>query len=298
MRRLLVPLVLAGLLTGCVDSGPSAEDRSPVDPGSVPDTADPVDGPALRGTVRDTEGDPVPGARVTVTLLRSKSERASVGIGAAFSLGLSCFADKRGCQSPTTEGVSAGDGTYAVGVPANNGDPAVGVALSVVAPVANSADDRVGTTVTLPAKAATGGTFDVPVASEALRLTRRGAHQLRVAMPTTRQAKASGPVTVTLTQLPTDGDAAGATADFTETEVKLPFDLRVAEASRLLVAAHREARIGDRPVTVSATSVLRGIKVAISRGASPGHGQRGQAAGPGAVRPDRRPARPPLGADG
>lgn len=272
MRRLLAPLtlagLLAGLLSGCVDSGPSAEDRAPVDPGSVPATAPAVDGPALRGTVRDTEGDAVPGARVTVTLLRSKSERTEIGIGAAFSLGLSCFADKRGCKSPTAEGVSAGDGTYAIGMPANNGERPVGVAVSVVAPVANSVDDRVGTTVTLPAKIVAGGTFDVPVASEPLELTRRGQHDLRVAMPTTRQAKLSGPVTVALTQLPADGDVSGATADFTETPVKLPFDLRVAEDSRLLIAAHREAKIGDRPVTLSATSVLRGTARPISRDAS------------------------------
>lgn len=268
MRRLLVPLLLAGLLSGCVDSGPSAEDRGPVDPGAVPDTAPAVDGPALRGTVRDTEGDAVPGARVTITLLRSKEERTSVGIGAAFSLGLSCFADKRGCKSPTAEGVSAADGTYAVGMPTNNGDPPVGVAVSVVAAVADSADDRVGTTITLPAKTVAGGTFDVPVASAPLELTKRGSHDLRVAMPATRQAKPSGPVTVAVTQLPADGDVSGATADFTETEVDLPFDLRVAEDSRLLVAAHREARIGNRPVTLSATSVLRGTAVPVSRGAS------------------------------
>ncbi|MBA3742127.1 hypothetical protein [Sporichthya sp.] len=272
MRRFLAPLVLAGLLagclSGCVDSGPSAEDRGTVDPGSVPDTAPAVDGPAIRGVVRDTAGTTVPGARVTVTLLRSKEERTGIGIGAAFSLGLSCFADKRGCQAPTAEGVSAGDGSYAVKVPTNNGDPAVGVAISVVAPVANSADDRVGTTVTLPAKAGQGATFDVPVATEALELTLSNGRDLRVAMPDTRQAKPSGPVSVTLTQLPAEGNVASATADFTETPVKLPFDLRVAEDSRLLVAAHREAKIGDRPVTLSATSVLTGTSVPASRGAA------------------------------
>ncbi|HUR73736.1 MAG TPA: carboxypeptidase-like regulatory domain-containing protein [Sporichthya sp.] len=273
MRRLLAPLVLAGLLAGCVDSGSGAEDLTPVDPGSVPETAAAVDGPAIRGSVRDTAGTPVPGARVTVTLLRSKQERTSVGIGAAFSLGLSCLADKRGCKSPTAQGVSAGDGSYAIKMPANNGEPPVGVAISVVAPVGNSADERVGTTVTLPAQATAGATFDVPVASEGLKLTLNKeanvpGHDLRVAMPATRQAKPTGPVSVTLTQLPADGDVSGATADFTETPVKLPFDLRVAEDSRLLVAAHREAQIGDRPVTLSATSVLKGTAVPASRGAA------------------------------
>lgn len=272
MRRPLVLLLLAGLLAGCVDSGPGAEDLGPVDPGSVPATAPEVDGPALRGTVRDTAGAAVPGARVTVTLLRSKEERASIGVGAAFSLGLSCFADKRGCRAPTAEGVSAGDGSYAVAMPTNNGDAPVAVAVSVVAPVGGG-ESRVGTTVSLPAKAAQGATFDVPVATDALRLTvnRQGGGagtKLRVAMPATRQAKPRGQVSVTLTQLPAEGDVSGATADFTETPVQLPFDLRVAEDSRLLVAAHQEARIGDRPVTLSATSVLAGTAVPASRGAA------------------------------
>src|SRR5689334_5963070 len=94
-HRVLVPALATGLLlAGCIDSGPSAEDRDTVDPGSVPATAPAVDGPAIRGVVRDTAGATVPGARVTVTLLRSKDERTSIGIGAAFSLGLTCFADK------------------------------------------------------------------------------------------------------------------------------------------------------------------------------------------------------------
>jgi hypothetical protein len=273
MRRVLGPALLTALLlAGCVDSGPNAEDTTPVDPGSVPATAPVVDGLAFRGTVRNTAGDAVPGARVTVTLLRSKEERSSIGVGAAFSLGLSCFADKRGCKAPTSEGVSAGDGTFAVKIPTNNGAAPVGVALSAVAPVGANGDDRVGTTVTLPAKAAAGGTFDVPVASEPLKLTLDkewmvAGHNLKVAMPATRQARPSGPVTVTLTQLPAEGNVSAATADFTETPVKLPFDLRIAEDSRLLVSAHQSAKIGDRPVTLSATSVAVGTAVPASRGA-------------------------------
>jgi hypothetical protein len=227
----------------------------------------------MRGTVRDTEGAPVPGARVTVTLLRSKEERDSVGIGAAFSLGLSCFADKRGCRAPTAEGVSAVDGSYAIRMPTNNGDPPVAVAVSAVAPVGGSANERVGTTVSLPAKATQGATFDLPVASRPLKLIRNkgsllAGDQLRVAMPATRQAMPSGAVAVTLTQLPAEGDVSTATADFSETPVKLPFDLRIAEDSRLLVSAHQQAKIGDRPVTLSATSVLVGTEVPASRDAA------------------------------
>lgn len=269
MRRALAPLALTSvLLAGCVDSGPNAEDAGPVDPASVPATAAQVDGPAIRGTVRDTAGKEIPGARVSVTLLRSKDERASIGIGAAFSLGLSCFAEKRGCRAPNADGVSAADGTYAIAMPKNNGDAPVGIAVSVVAPVGDNADDRVGTTVTLPAKAAAGATFDVPVASTPLKLNKQGANQLRVAMPDTRQAIPNGAVSVTLTQLPAEGNVSNATADFTETPAKLPFDLRIAEDSRLLVAAHQEAKIGDRPVTLSATSVLTGTAVPASRDAA------------------------------
>jgi hypothetical protein len=148
----------------------------------------------------------------------------------------------------------------------------VGVALSVVAPVGDSPNDRVGTTVTLPAKNAAGGTFDMPVASDPLKLTlnqdsKVAGHELRVSMPSTRQARPSGAVSVTLTQLPAEGNVSSATADFTETPVKLPFDLRIAEDSRLLVSAHQPARIGDRPVTLSATSVVVGTAVPASRGA-------------------------------
>jgi hypothetical protein len=86
-------------------------------------------------------------------------------------------------------------------------------------------------------------------------------------MPNTRQARPSGAVSVTVTQLPAEGNVSSATADFTETPVKLPFDLRVAEDSRLLVSAHQAAKIGDRPVTLSATSVVVGPAVPASRNA-------------------------------
>src|SRR3954469_982657 len=94
-------LLTLTLSSGCVDSTPEAGNTT-VNPGDVPAHAAAVPGPALSGTVRNQAGKPVPGATVTVTLLRSKAERASVGIGAAFSLGLSCFMEKRGCRAPTS----------------------------------------------------------------------------------------------------------------------------------------------------------------------------------------------------
>jgi hypothetical protein len=60
---------------------------------------------------------------------------------------------------------------------------------------------------------------------------------------------------------------AAATADFSETSVRLPFDLRTAEDSRLLVVARQAARIGGRDATLSATNVLTGTAVPASRDA-------------------------------
>lgn len=147
-------VLLTGGLAGCSDRGSDAGSAPPVDPASVPATAADVTGPAIRGSVRTPDGKAVPGARVEVTLVRTEEERRSVGIGAAFSLGLSCLADRRGCRAPHRDGVGAGDGTFAIAMPVNNGDPPVGVAVSAVA----GADEtsRVGTTVVLPAKAAKG----------------------------------------------------------------------------------------------------------------------------------------------
>lgn len=265
-RARILPILFAALLAGCVDGGTDAGDRVPVDPASVPAHAAPVRGPAIQGTVRGANAGEVAGARVTVTLLRSKSERASIGLGAAFSLGLACFADKRGCRAPTAEGISAADGSFAIAVPANNGDAPVGVAVSVVAPIGVSPEDRVGTTVVLSAKASAGTSVDVPVGSAPLAFRRSGT-TLRVDLPATRGARPTGPVQVTLTQLPAEGDVSAATTDFSETPAKLPFDLRVAEDSRLLVVASQDARIGKRPATLSATRVLTGTEVPASRDA-------------------------------
>lgn len=109
-------------MTGGVDGGTDAGQLAPVGPGSVPAHAAPVEGPAMTGAVRGTHGSPVPGARIVATLLRTKSARTSIGLGAAFTLGLSCVAQKRGCRAPASTGVSAADGTYAVAVPTNNGE--------------------------------------------------------------------------------------------------------------------------------------------------------------------------------
>lgn len=231
----------------------------------------------MQGTVRGADGTPVPGARVIVTLLRSNSERTSIGLGAAFSLGLSCVTEKRGCRAPTTTGVSAADGSYAVTVPTNNGDKPVGVALSVVAAagvagesIPESEIPRTGTTIAFPAKAVAGSTFDVPIGSAPLELE-AGGNKLRATLPATRSAYPEGPVTVTVTQLPAEGDVSAATTDFSETPAKLPaklpFDLRMIEDRRLLVTARQEAKIGKLPVTLSATRILIGTAVPASRDA-------------------------------
>jgi hypothetical protein len=274
-------VLLAG---GCSDRGGDAGSAAPVDPSAVPPTAAEVTGPAIRGTVRTPDGAAVPGARVEVTLVRTKEERRGVGIGAAFSLGLTCIVDKRGCRAPHRDGVSASDGTFAIAMPVNNGDPPIGVAVSVVATAAGtraddtSADDtgaddtgadgtsRVGTTVVLPAKAAKGAEVDVPVAAGALRLV-RGGNDLRVRMPAVPGARPSGAVAVSLTQLAKDGDVSAATTDFSETTVGLPFDVRLAEDSRLLVTARQAARLRGMEATLSATNVLAGGAVPVSRDA-------------------------------
>lgn len=266
MPRPLLALLVAGLaLAGCSDRGGDAGSVAPVDPRSVPAHAAPVAGPAVSGTVRTPDGRPVPGARVEVTLIRSKAERTSVGIGAAFTLGFTCLVDKRGCRPPHNEATTATDGGFAVAMPVNNGATPIGVAVGVVAG-ADSAS-RVGTTIVLPAKARAGAKVDVPIASGALRLTRTG-DALRVKMPAVKGASPVGAPAVSLTQLAAEGDVKAATADFSETPVRLPFDLRTAEDSRLLVVARQAARIAGRDATLSATNVLAGSAVPASRNAS------------------------------
>jgi len=261
-------IVALSLLTGCVDSTTEAGNTAPVDPTNLPPHAAAVDGPALAGTVRNQAGKPVPGATVTVTLLRSKAERTSVGIGAAFSLGLTCFTEKRGCRAPTSSGTVARDGSFAVAMPTNNGDPPVGVAVGVVALTSpGDPDSRVGTTLELPARAATGATVTIPLAAAPAQLQTHGT-QLQVVMPKVAGAVATGATTVTVTQLAAEGDVSGATTDLTATPVKLPFDLRIGEDSRLLVAAAQPAKVGKYKATLSATRVIAGDTVPGSRGAA------------------------------
>lgn len=261
-------VAVLSLLVGCVDSSTEAGGTAPVGPNNLPPHAAAVTGPAMTGTVMNTAGAPVPGAAVTVTLLRSKAERAAVGVEAAFSLGLSCFTEKRGCRAPTSHGTVALDGSYAVPMPTNNGDAPIAVALGVVSP--SSPDDpgsRVGTSLVLPPRDAAGAKVDVPLAGAPARLRPTG-NQLQVVMPAVDGAIATGPTTVTVTQLPADGDVSTAKTDLTESPVGLPFDLRIGEDSRLLIDATQPAKIGHNDATLSATRVLAGDTVPASRAAS------------------------------
>lgn|GEM_PF-4003017 len=269
----LAAALLFTTVGGCADSGGNAGNTAPAGSSNLPTHAPAVSGPAITGTVR-ADGDPVPGARITVTLLRSSAERTSIGLGAAFSLGLSCLVERRGCRAPTADGATARDGTFAVGLPKNNGAPPVGVALTVVA-TANDPrsgadngqnDFRVGTTLVLPAADAAGAVADVPVAARALQLPRSGTH-LDVVMPPVAGAAVTGPATLAVSQLTAEGDVSGATTDFSRTTVHLPFDLRLAEDSRLLLDAAQPARVGGYEATLSATRVLAGDSVPASRGA-------------------------------
>ena len=261
-------VLAAALLAGCADSTGDAGNTASVDPGNLPANAPVVDGPAFTGTVRDSAGKPVPAAAVVVTLLRSKSERAEIGMGAAFSLGMTCLFTSRGCRAPTERGTSAQDGTFAVRVPTNNGDAPVGVSVTAVASAGRPADaTRVGTTLFLPANSAGGARVDVPVAAAAMQFKRAGS-ELNVAMPSVRGAKPSGAVKLTISQLTAEGDVSTATTDLTTTDVRPPFDLRLAEDSRVLVEAEQEARIAGRDARLSATRALRGDIVPASRDAS------------------------------
>ena len=260
-------LIALSLLASCVDSSTEAGNSTPGDPSNLPPHAAAVTGPALTGTVQNAAGAPVPGATVTVTLLRSKAERASVGIGAAFSLGLSCFTEKRGCQAPTSHGTAALDGSFAVRMPTNNGDAPIGVALGVVGPSSpDDPDSRVGTSLVLPAKDAAGAKVNVPLAGAPAQLRATGTN-LQVVMPPVTGATATGAVTVTVTQLPAEGDVSTAKTDLTESPVRLPFDLRIGEDSRLLIDATQPAKVAKFDATLSATRVLAGDTVPASRGA-------------------------------
>jgi hypothetical protein len=124
----------------------------------------------------------------------------------------------------------------------------------------------VGTSLQLPAKDVAGAKVDVPLAG-ALALLRPSGHQLQVVMPAVKGATATGPTTVTVSQLPADGDVTTAKTDLTESPVGLPFDLRIGEDSRLLIDAMQPARIGHYDAALSATRVLAGDTVPASRGA-------------------------------
>lgn len=256
------------LLAACADATGGAGNVVPADPASLPETATPVDGPAFTGAVRDTNGKPVPGASVVVTLLRSKAERSQIVIGAAASLGTTCVFNPRGCRAPTAQRPSALDGTFAVPAPVNNGDAPVGVAVTAVANVGDEADGtRVGTTILLPTKNAAGAKVEVPVAAAPMQLQRSGS-ELRVRMPPVDGAKPTGAAKLTISQFTAEGDVAGATTDLTGTAVKLAFDLRLAEDSRLLLDVSQPARIAGHDGRTTATRVLAGDVVPASRDAA------------------------------
>ncbi len=266
--RLLALAAALVLLAGCADSTGGAGSTVPVDPGNLPETAVAVEGPAFTGSVRDAAGKSMPGAAVVVTLLRSTAERSQIAVGAAASLGMTCLFNARGCKAPTERRNSALDGTFAVPLPKNNGDAPVGAAITVVASVGAAAyGTRVGTTLLLPAKDAGGTEIDVPVAAAPLQLKRSGT-RLNVTMPAVKTAKATDAASLTVSQLTAEGDVSGVTTDLTGTDVTLPFDLRLAEDSRLLLNVTQSARIGKREGRLSATRILTGDVVPASRDAA------------------------------
>jgi hypothetical protein len=272
-RRSIAVALVVGTFTlgGCQDTGGDAGNIAPADPANLPAHAAAPPGPAMTGTVHDASGAVVPGARATVTLMRIAAERAGVGLEAMFSLGLSCLTEKRGCRAPTSTGTSAADGSFAVAMPTNNGAAPVGVGLSVVAaltPPAGSTDAvRVGTELLLPAADRAGAKVDVPLAAKPMEAHRRGT-ALTVTMPPVPDATTQGPSELTVTQLAADGSTTAATTEDSQTKVPQPFDVRLAEDSRLLLTGRQQARISGVDATLSATRILTGDAVAASRGAA------------------------------
>lgn len=260
VRRLSL---LAGLLLlAACSTQPSAGREAVVKPAVVPAHAVPVDGPAVRGVVRDDRGRPVAGATVYVTVELSQAERSERGVKAGFTLGLGC-ADEEGCSTPTKTGFAARDGSFAVAVPRGG---AASDALRVTAVDARDLA-RVAVAVTLPASARAGfdtGLLPLPAGSPALAGDARRRHL----EPPALAGAQLGAATVSMARVTAVGVDGVVVIKDPTTDVSAGFDPRVVEDGRVILESAQTGRVAGRRGTLTTSLVVTGTAVPASRGAS------------------------------
>ena len=259
-RMVAVAVVVAGV-SACTH--PATSGGLPViHREAIPDTAVAVKGPAITGSVRDSQGHVVSGATIYASVELSGREQFGRGLKAFVSLGLLC-ADKEGCSAPNAAGVAALDGTFAIPVP-KGGDPANSLRVTVVV---ERGSTRVATSILLPSTARAGiQVGNVPVASSGPRTYLAGG--LRHYSPPSVPAAHPDSATIQMSRV------SGASVDgqpITEapsSDVSGGFDQRLIEDGRVLLESTQKGTIGGYPALLSSSLVLTGTAVPPSRGAA------------------------------
>lgn len=251
-HRLAGLVVLALVAAGCSEARTAGQIPATTPP-SVPVHAAPVSGPNVSGVVTDTDGKPVAGATVVVTVALSGGEQAVRGIGAFSTAGFFCLL---GCSAPHTDGFSAHDGSFAVSLPGPN--PQHDDYRLTVARAGGPA--RVATSVTIPWQRRSARTsIDVASGSPRVRAVgyrrwvvppalplRFGAHDFSAALET---ETGSPPVV--------DGHSLTVTGGY---------DARVVEDEHLLLTTVQTGRDGGHDAVFSSSLDVVGNEVPPSRG--------------------------------
>jgi hypothetical protein len=237
---------------GCVETRTAGQIPATT-PAAVPAHAATVSGRSVSGVVTDTDGHPVAGATVIVSVALSGPEQAVRTIGAFSTVGIFCLT---GCSAPHASSFSARDGSFALSLPGPNREHD-DYRLTVAAARGSA---RVATSVVLPWSR---GSYRSPVTLAAgsphLRALGNRRWVVPPSLPVQYGAADFGASLETETGTPPVADGHSLT-------VTDGYDARVVEDEHLLLTTVQSGRQNGHDATFSTSLEVQGADVPPSRG--------------------------------
>jgi hypothetical protein len=253
-RRLGLVAALVVLVAGCTGARTAGQIPATTPP-SVPAHATELHGRSVSGLVTDTNGRPIAGASVVVSVALNSGEQAVRAFGAFATVGFTCLL---GCSAPHEEGFSARDGSFALSLPGPNKEHD-DYNLTVAAARGPA---RVATSVVLPWKRGSlrGA---VRIAAGAPHIRSIGNRRIVVPPPLPLRYGAHDFEASLQAETGTPPVANGHSLTVTN-----GYDARVVEDQRLLLTTTQSGHEGGREALFSSSLEVRGDNVPASRGSA------------------------------